>query len=38
MTQDADGGGGVRLKMTSLFNMISGEDFKQFDFKKLVLL
>ena len=32
------GEGGVGLKMTSLFNMISGENFKQFDVKMLVLL
>ena len=37
MTQDG-GEGGVGLKITSLLNMISGENFEQFDFKKLVLL
>ena len=42
MTQDGDwrGGGeeerGVGLKMTSLFYMIAGEHFKQFNIIKLV--
>ena len=33
-----DGGVRLRLKMMSLILMISGENFKQFDFKKLVLI
>ena len=38
MTQDDGGGEGcVGLKMTSRFYMISRENFKQFDLKKLVL-
>ena len=38
MTQD-DGGRGCRAKdAVTFFNMFSGENFKQFDFKKLVLL
>ena len=36
MTQDDRGV--VGLKMTSLFYMISGENFRQFGFKKLVSL
>ena len=30
-----DGRRGIGLKMTSLFNMVSGENFKQFDLKKV---
>ena len=33
-----EGGGGAGLKMTSLFYMNSGDNFKQFHLKKLVLL
>ena len=37
MAQDK-GGRGVGLNITSLFHMISGEKFKQFCLKQLVLL
>ena len=32
------GEGAVEQKMASLFYKISGENFKQFDYKKLLLL
>ena len=38
VVENREGVGGAGLKMTSLFYMISGRHFKQFDFLKLVLL